>query len=256
MGEQDKKTDGESRRRIALVVGGSSAIGRAIAKRLSRDAGKTYITYHNNADGAESAAKDIVVGGMECEALHLDIGNSSEVDATCEHIYQRHNVLDILVNCAALNIEAPALGMADEDWEKVISTNLSGAFRLCRTVAKYMLLGRWGRIINVSSIAASSGGRGQINYAASKAALESMTRVLALELGRKGVVANCVAPGTIESAMSQRVRNEYRDELLDAIAVRRFGQPEDVAEAVGFLASDGAAYISGQVIRVDGGMYL
>ena len=199
---------------------------------------------------------DILAAGGHADALHIDIGDAGEIETACEGIYERHNALDILVNCAGVNVEAPALGMDDKDWETVIATNATGAFRLCRAAAKYMLLGRWGRIINISSIAGSIGGRGQINYAASKAALEAMTRVLALELGRKGILANCVAPGTIDSGMSGRVRQEYGEQLLDGIAVRRFGQPEDVAEAVGFLASDAAGYITGQVIRVDGGMHL
>ncbi len=231
-------------------------IGQAIAKRVSQDAGVTVITYHRHADDAMAAVHAITASGGACEALPLDMSNAAAVETLCEHIYEKHKALDILVNAAALNIEAPALGMTDEDWETVLSVNISGAFRLCRATAKYMLLGRWGRIINISSIAASFGGRGQVNYAASKAALESMTRVLALELGRKGVLANCVAPGTIAAGMSGRVRTEHRDALLDGIALRHFGQPEDVAEAVGFLASDAAAYITGQVIRVDGGMHL
>jgi 3-oxoacyl-[acyl-carrier protein] reductase len=256
MSERREGRSSEDRKRIALVVGGSSTIGQAIAKRLSRDGAITCLGYHRNSGAAQAAVRDIVAAGGNSEAVPVDIGSAPEVEAICERIYEKHHALDVLVNCAALNIEAPALGMSDEDWGKVVSTNLTGAFRLCRAAAKYMVLGRWGRIINVSSIAATFGGRGQINYVASKAALESMTRVLALELGRKGVLANCVAPGTIESGMSQRVREQYGDELLDTIAVRRFGQPEDVADVVGFLASESAGYVTGQVIRVDGGMHL
>lgn len=245
-----------TRARVALVVGGSSAIGQAIARQLATEGVRVCVGYHRNKRAAESVMNDILAAGGHADALHIDVGDAGEIESVCEGLYERHQALDILVNGAGVNIEAPALGMDDKDWEAVMSTNASGSFRLCRAAAKYMLLGRWGRIINISSIAGSFGGRGQINYAASKAALEAMTRVLALELGRKGVLANCVAPGTIESGMSDRIRHEYSEQLLECIAVRRFGSPEDVAETVAFLASEAAGYITGQVIRVDGGMHL
>ena len=242
--------------RVALVAGGSCEIGSAIARRLARDGVRVMIGYRRHADAAMAASSQITADGGGAEAVPLDVLDAAVVEAACQDIHERHGRLDILVNCAAINAEAPALGLTDDDWDRVLATNVSAAFRLCRAAAKYMVLGRWGRIVNISSVAAAHGGRGQANYAASKAALESLTRVLALELGRKGVRANCVAPGTIASGMSGRVRAEHEQELLAAIAVRRFGTPEDVAETVAFLASDAAEYITGQVIRVDGGMCL
>ena len=242
--------------RVALIAGGSCDIGGAIARRLARNGARVLVGYCARAEAAQATAEQINAAGGRAQAVPLDVLDAAAVEAVCQGIHERHGRLDILVNGAAINVEAPALGLADEDWDRVLATNVSAAFRLCRAAAKYMVLGRWGRIVNISSIAAVHGGRGQVNYAASKAALESMTRVLALELGRKGVRANCVAPGTIASGMSERVRAEHEQELLGAIAVRRFGAPEDVAETVAFLASDAADYITGQVIRVDGGMWL
>lgn len=240
--------------RCALVVGGSGEIGSVIASQLAETGVVVCVGYAHHEERAVRTVEAIVQKGGRAEACSLDMNDAQNISEQCEALFERHGHLDILINAAAINREAPALGMEDADWQSVIDINLTGAFHLCRAAGKYMILGRWGRIINISSISAHYGGRGQINYAASKAGLERMTEVLALELGRKGITANNIAPGVIETAMSARIRQEHGDALRASIALQRYGSPSDIAAAACFLASEEAGYITGQTLRVDGGM--
>ena len=244
------------RARVALIAGASGAIGRAVALRLAGSGCTVYVGYRGGRERGRAVAEEIRARGGSADLAQIDVRDASLVKQVCARVFDHEGALDILVNAAAINLETLTPGMDDETWREVLATNLDGAFHLCREAARYMVLGRWGRIVNVSSISASRGGRGQANYAASKAGVESLTRVLALELGRKGVLANCVAPGVIATAMSERIRREHGQDIIPHIALSRFGTPEEVASVINFLCSEEAGYITGQVIRVDGGLSL
>jgi NAD(P)-dependent dehydrogenase (short-subunit alcohol dehydrogenase family) len=235
--------------RVALVAGGTGDIGRSVCHELHANGVRVAVGYARSRQAAEALASDI--GGMA-----VPLSTDDDVRETGRTVQDAFGRLDILVNAAGVNIESSAPAMHEKDWQTVLDVNLTFAFRLTQAVLPCFLPQRYGRIVHISSIAGRTGGRGQINYAAAKAGLERMARVFALEVGRKGVTVNCVAPGVIITKMSERIRSAHAVELLERISCRRFGEPEDVARAVTFLTGEGAGYINGAVLPVDGGMLL
>lgn len=236
-------------KRVALVAGATGVIGRAVCRELDAVGVSVVCGYANKRREAEALA-------AELDGFAVELRAGSDVAEPVRAVAERSGGLDILVNAAGVNHEGSAAMLSSEDWRSVFEVNLDFAFRLTQAVLPYMLFKRRGRVVHLSSIVGRVGGRGQINYAASKAGLERMTRVFALEVGRKGVTVNCVAPGVIVSDMTERVRAEYGEDLLSRIACRRFGTAGDVAKAVAFLAGEDAGYINGAVLPVDGGMLL
>ncbi|MDR2208950.1 MAG: SDR family oxidoreductase [Azoarcus sp.] len=235
--------------RIAIVAGATGVLGRAICHELHARGASVICGYANRRREAEDLAAEL--GGFAVE-----LRSGMDLTETVRTLVKHHGGLDILVNAVGMNREGNAVALGPEEWRSVIEVNLDFAFSLTQAALPHMLLRNHGRIIHLSSISGRAGGRGQINYAVSKAALDRMVRAFALETGRKGITVNCVAPGVIVSDMTERVRAEHEQELLSHIACRRFGEPEDVARAVAFLAEKSTGYINGIVLPVDGGMFL
>lgn len=241
--------------KVALVTGGSRGIGAAVVRRLARDGARVVFTYLNGAAQAEELVRAIG-SAAAVQAVRCDVRRSEDVEATVQAVLAKDGTLDILVNNAGVIRDALFLSMEDADWSEVLDTNLGGAYRFCKAAARQMMMQRSGRIINVSSIVGALGGFGQANYAASKGALNALTRSLATELASRGVTVNAVAPGMVETDMSSAARSAFGDKILGRIPLGKFAVPEDIAAAVAFLASDDARYITGQVITVDGGVSL
>ncbi len=242
-----------NQQRVAIVTGASRGIGRAIARRLAAD-GHAVVLVARSTEGIESAAEEITAAGGTTQACQCDLADDAAVDAMLEGVVERHGRLDILVNNAGITRDGLILRMSDEDFDLVWATNLRAAFRLCRAAARPMMRGRWGRMINIGSVVGVVGNAGQVNYAAAKAGLIGMTKSICKELGGKGITANVVAPGFVQTDMTDALPEQLIKEAVGRLPMRRLGQPEEIADAVAFLASESAGYITGHVLAVDGGM--
>jgi 3-oxoacyl-[acyl-carrier protein] reductase len=241
--------------KIALVTGAAQGIGRDIALALSTDGADVAIC-DVNLEAAQKTAGDIEAKGKKSMALKANVASSADVTAMIDQVVEKFGRIDILVNNAGITRDGLILRMKDEDWDLVLSINLKGSFLCTKAALKYMSKQRSGTIINIASIVGAMGNAGQANYVASKAGLIGLTKTIAREYANRGITANAVAPGFIDTAMTQALSENVRQELAKQIPMGKLGTPEDVANAVRFLASPWASYITGQVIHVNGGMYM
>ncbi|TXH92174.1 MAG: 3-oxoacyl-ACP reductase FabG [Pseudomonas sp.] len=241
--------------KIALVTGASRGIGQAIAFELGRQ-GAVVIGTATSEGGAARIGEALREQGIQGAGLVLDVASSESVDAVLEQIQKDFGAVAILVNNAGITRDNLMLRMKDDEWFDVINTNLNSLFRMSKAVLRGMTKARWGRIINIGSVVGAMGNAGQANYAAAKAGLEGFSRALAREVGSRAITVNSVAPGFIDTDMTRELPEAQRDALLTQIPLGRLGQAEEIAKVVGFLASEGAAYVTGATVPVNGGMYM
>ena len=241
--------------RVAVVTGGAKGIGLAVSRRLAREGAKVVLT-GRDAAALDSAAAELKGAGAEALPVTADAAKAGEAERVCDTTLKAFGRADILVNNAGVTKDGLLLRMSDEDWDLVLATNLTGAFRMIRAFARPMVKQRWGRIVNVSSVVGLTGNAGQANYAASKAGLLGLTKAVAKELASRHITVNAVAPGFIETAMTEGLGEKVREALGAQIPMGRLGSPDDVAHAVAFLCSEEAAYVTGQVLPIDGGMVM
>lgn len=238
--------------KTALVTGASRGIGRAIALRLAEDGANVAVIYAGSADKAEAVVNEITALGVNAKAYRCNVADSAAVNETVKAVTNDLGKIDILVNNAGITRDGLMLRMKDEDFDAVLDTNLKGAFNMIRACYSGFIRKKSGRIINISSVSGIMGNAGQANYSASKAGVIGLTKSVARELASRGVTCNAVAPGFIQTDMTENLGDN--NPLLNSIPLGRMGKPEDIAAAVAFLASDSAAYITGEVLKVDGGL--
>ncbi len=241
--------------KIAIVTGGGQGIGRSVAERLARE-GAPVAVWDLDLSGATETVRAIASLGVEGEPRKVDVASWEEVKAAVETVVQRWGRIDILVNNAGVTRDGLLVRMQPADWEFVLSVNLNGTFHCTKAVLPVMIKQRSGRIVNLASVVGAMGNAGQANYAASKAAVIGFTKSVAREYAARNITANAVAPGFIDTLMTRKLPEETRESLKRQIPLGRLGQPEDVAHAVGFLVSEEASYITGQVLHVNGGMLM
>jgi 3-oxoacyl-[acyl-carrier protein] reductase len=243
--------------RVALVTGASRGIGRAIATALAKDGLFVVVNFTANEGAAGETLAAIKAAGGDGAIAKFDVADAAAVEAAIKQIASERGRLDVLVNNAGIAIDGLILRTKKEDWQRTLDVNLSGAFYCCKAAARYLLKAEHGRIINMSSVVGEQGNAGQVSYAAAKAGLIGLTRSLAKELASRAITVNCVTPGFIETDMTAaHVQGEAREQLLKAIPLGRIGAADDVAECVRFLVSPAASYITGQVVRVNGGLLM
>jgi 3-oxoacyl-[acyl-carrier protein] reductase len=242
--------------KTAVVTGGSRGIGRAISLRLAAMGALVYINYVSRPDAAEETKSLIEAAGGTARTIAFDVADGAQIQDAFKRIADEAGRIDILVNNAGITRDGLLARMKESDWDQVLSTNLKGAFLCTKAVSKTMMKQRWGRVVNISSVIGFAGNAGQVNYAAAKAGLVGMTKAMARELASRNITVNSVAPGYIQTDMTDALPEEAREQLLREIPLACLGTPDDVAGAVAFLVGDDGRYLTGQTLHVNGGMYM
>ncbi|WP_050614745.1 3-oxoacyl-[acyl-carrier-protein] reductase [Bacillus testis] len=242
--------------KVAVVTGASRGIGRAIAIELASQGAKVVINYAGNEEKALEVLKEVKALGSEGLAIRSNVADANEVASMMKTVIEEFGRIDILVNNAGVTRDNLLMRMKEEEWDTVINTNLKGVFLCTKSVTRTMMKQRQGRIINVASVVGICGNPGQANYVAAKAGVIGLTKSTAKELAARGITVNAVAPGFISTDMTEQLPAEVRDAMLSQIPLARFGEPEDIAKVVAFLASDDSAYMTGQTLSIDGGMVM